>query len=41
VAHNRRELVGEDPGECREVSGPVVGGAEQSADSCLAFGEGI
>ena len=41
VAHDRRELVGEDPGECREVAGPVVGGAEQGADGGLAFGFGI
>ena len=41
VAHDRRELVREDPGEGREVAGPVVGGAEQGADGGLAFGETV
>ena len=38
---DRRNLVGEDPGEWREVASPVVGGAEQGADGGLAFGFGI
>ena len=38
VSHDRRELVRENPGERREVAGPVVAGAEQGADGGLAFG---
>ena len=41
IAHDRRKLVGEDPGECREVAGSVVGNAEQGADGGLPFGSGV
>ena len=41
AAGGRRLLIGEDPGEWREVASPVVGGAEQGADGGLAFGFGV
>jgi hypothetical protein len=41
VAHDRRKLVGKNPGEGRKVAGPVVGSAEQGADRGLALGFGV
>ena len=38
AAGGRRKLLGEDPGECRQVAGPIVGSVEQGADGGLAFG---
>ena len=37
VAHDRRVLVGEDPGECSKVAGPLVGSSEQGANGGLPF----